>query len=76
MNRTEKYAEALRQLDRMRDDGTIDQASYEVRRQALLAESSKVPRSLLSKILIFAAIIVVIFVLLSWCSNVARMAGS
>lgn len=71
MKRTEKYAEALRQLDAMLADGRIDRASYEVRRQALLTESARVPRSLLSKVLIFLAIAVIALLVLNWCSNIA-----
>lgn len=41
MSKADEYADALRTLDEMRDEGIIDQAGYERRRKALLAESGK-----------------------------------
>ena len=62
---SDKYTEALRELETLRANGKIDQAAYDVHRQKLLAEASAprrfpLGRWTLEMVLVLAVLIFVI----------------
>lgn len=57
MSKSDQYAQALRDLETLHTEGKIDTAHYQVRKQQLLAESSKPQRGIVAKIVLFVLIV-------------------
>lgn len=61
---SDKYAEALEELDRMKAAGQVSQAQYDLHRSKLLAEASQPRKTMVTRIVLFLVIVALLFVLL------------
>ena len=57
------YAQVLRELEQMHDNGAIDDADYEVRKAKLIAEAATPPRSAGVRILTGAGLVILALIL-------------
>lgn len=69
-SKSEDYAQALEQLEQLHRSGQISDARYELHKQKLLSEASRPKRSLGVRILIWVAIVIVLFFVLRFLISI------
>lgn len=70
---SDQYIEALEDLERLRAEGKVSQAQYDLHRQRLLAEATKPKRSKVAMAVLIVCAMVLAWLLLAFFSHIITM---